>query len=91
MKQIQREQLKIISIATIASIVVAGISFAIIKIAVSIAVPFVWTVGQTGIYQAIIITGGIVAIAGIGIVAVIAVGGMFVMATLIVKDEEEIQ
>lgn len=90
-KQIHREQLKILSISIATCIIVAGICFAIIKIAVYVSVPLTWSVGETGIYQAIMIIGGIVAIAGIGVVGVITLGGMFVMATLIIKEDEDIQ
>ena len=89
MNKVTKEQLKIISISSIACIIVAGISFAIIKIAVAVSVPLVWSVGQTGISQAIMVIGGIVAIAGIGVVAVVAVGGFLVIGSLIIPEEDE--
>jgi hypothetical protein len=89
MKQSTKEHLKILSISSIACVVVAGISFAIVKIAVSLSIPLVWSVGETGISQAIIIIGGIVAIAGISIVAIVALGGFLVIGNLILPDEED--
>jgi hypothetical protein len=89
MKKQTKEQLKILSISSIACVVVAGISFAIVKIAVSLSIPLVWSVGETGISQAIIIIGGIVAIAGISIVAIVALGGFLVIGNLILPDEED--
>ena len=89
MKLQTKEQLKILSISSIACVVVAGISFAIVKIAVSLSVPLVWSVGKTGIFQAIIIIGGIVAIAGISIVAIVVLGGFLVIVNLILPEEED--
>jgi hypothetical protein len=89
MKKQTKEQLKILSISSIACVVVAGISFAIVKIAVSLSIPLIWSVGETGISQAIIIIGGIVAIAGISIVAIVALGGFLVIGNLILPEEED--
>ena len=88
MKLQTKEQLKILSISSIACVVVAGISFAIIKIAVSLSIPLVWSVGESEISQAIIIIGGIVAISGISVVAIVALGGYLVIGNLIPPEEE---
>ena len=87
MKQSTKEQLKIISIATIACVIIAGMSYAIIKITVSVTTPLVWTVGEMGISQTIAVVGIIIAIAGIGIISIVVVGGMFVLNSIMPEEE----
>jgi hypothetical protein len=89
MNQSTRETLKIIGIATVACIIVAGIAYAIIKITVAVTVPLVWTVGTTGVIMVVLIVSVIVIGAGIAIVAAVTFAGLVVTSAIVSPDEEE--